>query len=92
MRLSVFFAVIALSATSAFAKTPCGGTFSGFVQDLKNEAISDGHKKSTVDKFFAGVRQDPKTLKADRSQGVFQMSFTDFSRRLISQNRIDVGR
>lgn len=92
MRLPVFFAIIALSATSAFAKTPCGGTFSGFVSDLKKEAISDGHKKSTVDKFFGRVRQDPKTLKADRSQGVFQMSFTDFSRRLISQNRIDVGR
>jgi lytic murein transglycosylase len=31
-------------------------------------------------------------LAADRRQGVFQMPFTDFARRLISQNRIDRGR
>ena len=30
-------------------------------------------------------------IKADRSQGIFQMDFIDFSRRVISQNRIDNG-
>jgi lytic murein transglycosylase len=71
---------------------PCGGSFNGFVNGLKKEAIAKGHKKSTVDKFFASARQDPATLKADRSQGVFQKPFLEFSQRLISQNRIDVGR
>ncbi len=31
-------------------------------------------------------------IRADRAQGIFQMNFIDFSRRLISQNRIDNGR
>lgn len=92
MRLSLFFAALAFSASTAFAEVPCGGSFSSFVNDLKKEAIAKGHKKSTVNKFFAPVKHDPKTIKADRSQGVFQMPFIDFSRRLISQNRIDVGR
>jgi len=30
-------------------------------------------------------------IRADRAQGVFQRDFIDFSRRLISQNRIDNG-
>ena len=30
-------------------------------------------------------------LKADRAQGVFQKPFIEFSRRLISQNRIERG-
>ncbi|WP_299351774.1 lytic murein transglycosylase [uncultured Shimia sp.] len=92
MRLPLFLAALSLSATTALANVPCGGSFSGFINDMKKEAIAKGHKKSNVDDFFANARQDPKTLKADRSQGVFQMPFLDFSQRLISKNRIDVGR
>ncbi|MEQ9694545.1 lytic murein transglycosylase [Shimia sp. SDUM112013] len=92
MRFSLLLAALVLSAGPALAQTPCGGSFSGFVTDLKKEAISQGYTKKTVDNFFASVRQDPRTLKADRAQGVFQMPFVDFSRRLISQNRIDMGR
>ncbi len=92
MRLPLFLAALTLSATSALANVPCGGSFSSFVGDMKKEAISNGHSKSSVKAFFANVRQDPKTIKADRAQGVFQMPFVDFSRRLISQNRINVGR
>ena len=92
MRLPLLLAALSLSATTTLANVPCGGSFSGFVDGLKQEAIAKGHKKSTVNKFFANVRQDPKTLKADRSQGVFQMPFLDFSQRLISQNRINVGK
>lgn len=92
MRLPLFLAALSLSASTALANVPCGGSFSSFVDGLKKEAIAKGHKKSTVNSFFASVRQDPKTLKADRSQGVFQMPFLDFSQRLISQNRINVGK
>ena len=90
-----FFAVVAtiLSfATIASANVPCGDSFGSFVGKMKREALRKGHSKATVDRFFAGVRQDSRTLKADRSQGIFRMSFLDFSRRIISQNRIDNGR
>ncbi|OWU71695.1 lytic murein transglycosylase [Marinibacterium profundimaris] len=70
----------------------CGGPFNSFVAGLKSEAVSRGHAPETVDRFFATARQDPAVLRADRAQGVFQRPFLDFSRRLISQNRIQRGR
>ncbi|MBR9651116.1 lytic murein transglycosylase [Thalassovita aquimarina] len=76
----------------ADAQVPCGGSFSGFVEGLKQEAIAQGHSRSTVDGFFASVRKDQKVLAADRRQGVFTLDFTTFARRLISKNRMDRGR
>ncbi|MFT7595623.1 MAG: lytic murein transglycosylase [Paracoccaceae bacterium] len=90
MRLFPLLAATLLLSTPAFAG--CGGSFSGFVTDLKTEAQQSGHDKASVDAFFRGVQQDAKVLRADRAQGVFQKPFIDFSRRLISQNRIDRGR
>lgn len=92
---SVLACALALSSpafsTSALAQA-CGGGFSQFVAGLKSEALSKGHSASAVDAFFAGVQQDPAVLRADQRQGVFQMPFVDFARRLISQNRIDNGK
>ncbi len=95
MRAKLFstFTALALSiaAPSAHAAT-CGGGFKSFVSGLKKEAIANGHSASTVNQFFASVRQDPKTIRADRAQGVFQKDFIAFSRALISQGRINNGR
>ena len=81
--------ILVLSST---AEAACGGSFSSFVGGLKSEAIARGHAPATVDRFFASVRQDQKTLQADRRQGVFQLPFVDFSRRVISQDRMTRGR
>lgn len=83
---------IALMCLSAPAYAACGGSFAGFVSELKSEAVSRGHDQGTVDRFFASAQLDQKVLRADRSQGVFQRPFVDFSRRLISQDRINRGR
>ncbi|MDD9742407.1 MAG: lytic murein transglycosylase [Marinovum algicola] len=94
-RASVLACVLALSSpvlTSPALAQDCGGSFSQFVAGLKSEAVSKGHSAAAVDRFFAGVQQDPAVLRADRRQGVFQMPFVDFARRLISQNRIDNGK
>jgi len=70
----------------------CGGKFSNFVAGLKSEAVAKGHSAATVDRFFANTRIDQSVLKADRSQGVFQKPFTEFARRLISNDRLNRGR
>ncbi|TNF65383.1 MAG: lytic murein transglycosylase [Rhodobacteraceae bacterium] len=70
----------------------CGGPFPAFVDGLKAEALSMGHSPASVEAFFRSAAPDDKVLRADRAQGVFQLPFIDFSRRLISQNRIDRGR
>ena len=76
----------------AFAEPPCGGSFDAFVTDLRAEAVATGTPPATADAFFAGIRQDPAVLAADRKQGVFQIPFIDFARRLISADRINRGR
>ena len=90
-RLSALAVSTALMTSPAIAQN-CGGSFSNFVNGLKEEAIAKGHSRESVDRFFASARKDNAVLKADRAQGVFQMPFVDFSRRLISQNRINKGR
>lgn len=69
----------------------CGGSFSGFVQDIKAEARQKGFDAQTTDRFFAGIRQSQSVLKADRNQGVFQKPFLDFARNLISDARLKKG-
>lgn len=86
------FAGLALCALPLGAWAQCGGGFNAFKSGLASEAVKKGISKGTADAFLSGVRQDPKVLRADRAQGVFQRPFIDFSRRLISQNRIDSGR
>ena len=89
MRLAPLALLCALGQPALAA--PCGGDFGDFVTAIKAEAIEAGHDPAAVDAFFANVRQDPRVLKADRAQQVFQKPFLDFSRALISNNRIQTG-
>ncbi|QQA43187.1 lytic murein transglycosylase [Pelagovum pacificum] len=91
-RLALPLALAGLTLGLPAAAQQCGGPFPDFVQGLKQEAVSRGHDPATADAFLASVRQDPEVIAADRRQGVFQRDFIDFSRRLISQNRIDRAR
>lgn len=83
--------VLGLSTGNALAQQ-CGGDFGQFVQALRIEAAQRGYDRDTIDTFFRHADFDQRTLDADRRQGVFTLPFTEFSRRLISQNRIDNGR
>lgn len=89
--MRLFAGLMALCMAAPAVHAQCGGPFPAFVDGLKSEAMAAGHDRATVDAFFRSVRQDPKVLKADRAQGVFQKPFIEFSRRLISKNRLDKG-
>ncbi|MBU2992579.1 peptidoglycan-binding protein [Octadecabacter sp. 1_MG-2023] len=80
LALSVF-------ASGATAQT-CGGSWSDFIAAATDRAISMGYSRQSAMAFFNGAQQDQAVLQADRAQGVFQRDFIDFSRRLISSNRI----
>lgn len=92
MRFLIALTTLFLTTTAAMSQAQCGGSFSGFVDQLKAEAIAKGHSAQSVNQFFGSVRQDQKVIQADRRQGVFQMNFTDFARRLISSDRLNTGR
>ena len=66
MRL-IFSVLATLSLSSAAYAAQCGGSFDGFVNGLKSEALDLGYSNRQVSDFFSGVAQDPKVIKADRS-------------------------
>ncbi|SMY06508.1 lytic murein transglycosylase [Flavimaricola marinus] len=82
---------LALIGSTASAQT-CGGDVGSFKQGLIDEATARGISAQTATAFTAPLQLDPTVIEADRRQGVFQRDFIDFSRRLISQNRIDNAR
>ncbi|MEM6309374.1 MAG: lytic murein transglycosylase [Pseudomonadota bacterium] len=90
MRLLFVLLFTALIPSGVLAK--CGGNFSTFVKGLAAEAEAKGYSANTTSRFFATVRQDPAVLRADRAQGVFQKPFIEFSRRLISNQRLQKGK
>lgn len=92
MRQLICTLALTLLAQPVLADTRCGGNFASFVSELKTEAIANGIEPATADAFFDGIRQDPAVLAADRKQGVFQIPFVDFARRLISEDRLRRGR
>jgi len=91
LRIAFITSLTCLAPLTVAAQTPCGGSFNAFIADLKTEARAKGHSRRTVNTFFDGTQQSASVLKADRSQGVFQKPFIDFSRALISSNRINAG-
>ena len=56
-RLSALAVSTALMTSPAIAQN-CGGSFSNFVNGLKEEAIAKGHSRESVDRFFASARKD----------------------------------
>ena len=89
MRLALAAALTLL--TGAATAQTCGGDVGSFIAGVKAEAVATGIPAATADTFFAGAQIDQSVLNADRSQGVFQQDFIQFSRNLISQNRVDNG-
>lgn len=85
-------ALLALTLATPTSAAPCGGDFAAFVQAMKDEAVAAGVPADAVAAFFKGAKQDPKVLKADRSQGVFRKTFLDFSQSLISKGRLSTAR
>lgn len=92
MKKQTIAALIASMAATPIMAQGCGGSFASFVDGLQQEALDLGYSRQSVSGFFDGVAHDPKVIRADRSQGVFQLPFVEFARRLISQHRIDHGK
>lgn len=84
--------VLSALPVAGLAQTHCGTPVAEFRSGLVEEAAARGIDTATARAFVSGLRLDDSVIAADRRQGVFQLNFLDFSRRLISQNRIDNAR
>ncbi len=87
-------AAVALNPLSAFAAR-CGNNAAGFeawVQDFKQEAAGQGVSRSVLDKAFANVRYNTATIRADRGQKSFKLSFEQFMQKRGGQAIISRGK
>ena len=88
-----FAAAVTLTAATALA-VPCGknpAQFGQWLQLFKQEAVGQGISPRTVNYALDGLTYDPATIAKDRGQGVFAQSFLQFSGRMVSSNRLQVG-
>lgn len=89
------FAVAALTGlalmTAPAAAQQCGGDFQAFLAGVKQEAVAKGLSASAADQTLSGAQIDRKVLSRDRAQGVFKMTFLEFSKRVISSYRMKNG-
>ncbi len=80
-----------LTSVHAQSGAACGSDFAGWRADVVEEAKQAGVLGLGLESLSV-ASINPNVLKRDRAQGVFTLDFLTFSRRLISQNRIDNGR
>jgi lytic murein transglycosylase len=95
LRLTPKIAATALAgfwlATAPAQAQQCGGDFRQFLAGVKQEALAKGLAANAADQTLAGAQIDRKVLSRDRAQGVFKMTFLDFSKRVISGYRMKNG-
>jgi membrane-bound lytic murein transglycosylase B len=73
-------------------KAPCGGDLSTFLDGVRADATAKGIPAEAIDRALASAQIDKKVLSRDRGQGVFRQTFLEFSKRTVSQARLDIGR
>jgi lytic murein transglycosylase len=92
MRIALASLVLAagLAGAGPALAQQCGGDFGQWKQGIAQEAAVAGVGQRGM-QAFAGAQIDQRVLARDRQQGFFSQSFTEFSGRLISANRLDAG-
>ena len=90
---AVGFALLSISPTIVSAKTNCRntGSFQKWKADFRKQLLAEGVSKSLIRKVYDPVRFDPAIIKRDRRQSFFSLSFAEFSKRLVSSNRLRTG-
>ena len=85
-------AAIVLAAASPALAAACASpaNFPGWLQGFKREAAAQGISPQTIS-ALDGLTYDPATIAKDRGQAVFAQSFLQFSDRMVSNNRLQVG-
>jgi lytic murein transglycosylase len=91
-RAGLCAAVLLVSVSSAFSACPSPAGFGRWLQGFKQQAIAQGISPRTVSAALGGVTYDSKTIARDRAQGVFAQTYLQFVGRMVSKNRMQVGK
>ncbi|MDF1779573.1 MAG: lytic murein transglycosylase [Rhizobiaceae bacterium] len=81
----------ALAVSSPANAATCGGDLGQFLAGVRSEAVAGGMPEAAARSALSSARIDPKVLRSDQAQGIFKMTFIDFSKRIISANRLKQG-
>ena len=87
------FAALMAASGMAHAGATCGDSaagFDGFIKQFRKEAAAAGVNAKGLS-ALDGVQYQPGIIKKDRAQGVFSLSFIDFTKRMVSNYRITEG-
>ncbi len=66
-------------------------SFNAWLEGLKQEALASGITKTTLQSVLPYLKLDSSVIQRDRSQGVFQQPFLQFSDRMVSASRVTRG-
>jgi lytic murein transglycosylase len=67
------------------------GSFEAWLDQFRQEALGNGISNATLAAALGGMTFDPGIIQRDRRQGFFAQTFTAFSGKLITPNRIQNG-
>jgi lytic murein transglycosylase len=67
------------------------GSFEPWLAAFRKEAAAKGISRATIAAVLDGMTMDPGIIARDRRQGFFAQSFSAFSSKLISKNRLQSG-
>ena len=68
------------------------GKFEEWVKTFKTEAVQSGISSSLLDQAFEDVAPIPRVLELDRKQPESRMTFVEYRKKIVSQQRIQRGR
>ncbi len=90
----ILIAILALATPGTARTEPCENTatFSAWLTDFRTEAAEAGISPKTLSTVFDGMTADPSTIARDRKQSFFWQDFLEFSDKLATPYRINLGR
>lgn len=83
------------AAVPANAAKKCGNTSKGFnawVAEFRKEAMANGIRKKTLDEAFSGMKYASSTIRMDRNQKSFKLSFDQFMKKRGAATIVKQGR
>ena len=87
----ISFAGLMMAAQVSTAKATAD-TFPQWLNEFRQEAISEGISGATIQAALTNVEYLPRVIELDRKQPEGRMTFAEYEKKIVSQIRIDQGR
>lgn len=88
----MLLAVTALSSVLTLPALANAEPFQSWLENVKQDARARGIRQEVLEHAFKGVEPDPKIIALDRKQPEVSMTFREYQKRVVSDQRIKEGR